>query len=290
MNINDVTSDLDRYREYANKFSRTDRRKSRAFEPPLVRGSWAPFIYVPPHVSAAYPTTHVIMIGEAGNYPASLVAPYRIVIQLVSVDARCSTAGLTGILYDPHNKSVPVSRPLLIADRSACARSSLIVHPARPLVCWREPTRRSTEYASKTWPDLAGVLVRASLAGPREESQWDCALPTSGRRYRFFSYSASLASMGTLHDAPLVKPFSPARRGASLSFGSRHTQFFDRFRPRSGRDDHWAPRRKVVSTRLRKEKISIRLLPFPFFTSSFRTNRLYDAEASFAECKCLPTP
>jgi len=52
------------------------------------------------------------MIGEAGNYPASLVAPLRIIIQLVSVDARCSTAGLTGILYDPHNKSVCPSRGL----------------------------------------------------------------------------------------------------------------------------------------------------------------------------------
>lgn len=133
------------------------------------------------------------MIGEAGNYPASLVAPllFRIVIQLVIVDARCSTAGLTGILYDPYNKSVPVSRPPLIADRSAC---SLVAHRFTRLVRSRDSTRRSAEYTSKTWPmvrDLAGVLARANLGGPREESQWDCALPTSGWRYRFFSSEQS---------------------------------------------------------------------------------------------------
>lgn len=48
------------------------------------------------------------MIGRAGNYPASRGAP-GIVIQLVNGDARCSTARLTGILYDPHNKSVLVA-------------------------------------------------------------------------------------------------------------------------------------------------------------------------------------
>jgi len=44
------------------------------------------------------------MIGQAGNYPGSRSPPRRIVIQLASGDARCSTARLTGISYDAHNE------------------------------------------------------------------------------------------------------------------------------------------------------------------------------------------
>lgn len=136
--------------------------------------------------------------------------------------------------------------------------------------------------------DLARSSSRASLAGKRANGIVLCLLVADV--IDFFPSSASLASMGTLHDAPLVKPFPP---GASLSFPSvsRRTQFFDRFRPRSGGDDHRAPRRKVVSARLRERKISMPLLPFPFSTSSFlHQPSLRCREASSAECKCLPTP
>lgn len=70
------------------------------------------------------------------------------------------------------------------------ARSSLIVRPTRPLVCSREPTRRSAEYTSKTWPMVWSSRSSCSRE-PREESQWDCALLTSGWRYRFFQLSES---------------------------------------------------------------------------------------------------
>lgn len=69
-NVTGATLDLDHYRAVTSR-GLTD--VNHAFEPPLVRGSRAPTASPPPAPcisSAAYPTTHVIMIGEAGNYPA----------------------------------------------------------------------------------------------------------------------------------------------------------------------------------------------------------------------------
>lgn len=69
------------------------------------------------------------------------------------------------------------------------ARSSLIVSPNS--VRSRDSTRRSAEYTSKTWLMVRSSRSSRSREPRREESQWDCALPTSGWRYRFFSSEQS---------------------------------------------------------------------------------------------------
>lgn len=206
------------------------------------------------------------------------------------------------IIWSSHNKSVLRRGLLRLIKLTALARlvCSLVVIVHRAVFVRRAPRKLgswSLLLAQKVWPSWSCFARTVAGFGKRANGIVHCLLEGADVMDFSDSRASGIHGNSSATRRSSRSPFSPARRAAfSFSRFMYIARVFDGFRSRSQtsereRDDH---RRGIKSfpPDCAGKGVGF-LLSFPRSSARRWFGRLEDEadiEASFAECRCLPTP